>query len=450
MNRRVNVFPDPVTDVMETLERHGYQAYLVGGSVRDIFLGRGPNDWDIATDATPDEVKSIFPKVIPTGEKYGTVTVYNGLAIEVTTFRKDGCYSNGRRPESVEFSKSLKEDVERRDFTINAMAMTKDGEVVDPLNCQRDLRTGIIETVGNPDERFREDALRMMRAVRFASQLGFQIGTPTWRAISENNRLLANVSQERIRDELVKILMSWRPHIGIQHLIDTGLIEMIIPEMVQCVGFDQLSRYHYRDVAGHIIETVRNCPLRLNVRLAALLHDIAKPKCFTVDEEGEGRYYRHHLEGEIMAKEILVRLKFDNQTVSNVCILVREHMSRYDFLKPTIVKRFINRVGVDNLEDLFALQIADITASYPPYDFSQVLTLKRECYRILDEKEPLTVRDLAVNGHDLMNWGMSPGKEMGQMLQLMLNRVLENPEINTKEGLKEVYEREQVFRSPNE
>jgi tRNA nucleotidyltransferase (CCA-adding enzyme) len=431
--------PRPVIEVMDRLEKAGFQAYLVGGSVRDMLLGREPKDYDIATDATPDQVKPLFPKVIPAGEKYGTVTVLNGIPIEVTTFRKDGRYLDGRRPESVDFSDSLEEDVKRRDFTINALAMTKEGVLKDPLDVQRDIWLEHIHCVGDPNERFNEDALRMMRAIRFACQLGFSISAPTYYAIRRNARLISNVSWERIRDELAKILLSERPCMGISLLGTSRLMQYIIPELSDCVGFDQHSEHHDKNVMAHIIETVGWTPNRLNVRLAALLHDVAKPKTFTL-VDGEGHFYGHHLEGEIMAREILNRLRFDNHTIGTVCTLVREHMSRYDFLRPRNTKRFINRVGIDNLEDLFDLQIADIKASAPPHDFSMVLALKEDCQRILNEKEPLTVKDLAINGHDLCEWGMTPGKEMGAMLKRMLECVLEDPSVNTREGLKKVFE----------
>jgi tRNA nucleotidyltransferase (CCA-adding enzyme) len=261
----------------------------------------------------------------------------------------------------------------------------------------------------------------------------------TFFATFDNKGLLKNVSYERIRDELVKILMSERPSGVLFFILSWGILSDVIPEFVPCVGFEQHSEHHNYDVMRHTLKTVDSSPARLNVRLAALLHDVAKPKTFTMVND-EGHFYGHHLEGEIMAREILNRLKFDNHTIGTVCTLVREHMSRYDFLRPRNTKRFINRVGVDNLEDLFDLQIADIKASRPPHDFSMVLALKEECQRVISQKEPLTVKDLAVNGHDLCEWGMTPGKEMGVMLKRMLECVLEDPSVNTREGLRTVFE----------
>lgn len=430
--------PGSVIQVMNVLEAAGHQAYLVGGSVRDILLGREPSDYDVATDARPEQVKALFPRAVPTGEKYGTITVLNGMPIEVTTFRRDGFYADGRRPQNVEFSDSLEEDVMRRDFTINALAMTENGILIDYVGGRSDLQAGIIRCVGDPDHRFREDALRMMRAVRFSSQLGFEIHSSTAAAATRNASLIANVSWERIRDELAKILVSDSPDMRTLH--EVGLLAFIVPELAACYGFDQMNEHHDEDVFEHTMRAIELSPPRLNVRLAAMLHDVGKPKAFTI-ENGKGHFYGHHLDGEQMAREILHRLRFDSHTISDVCILVREHMSRYAFLRPRNVKRFINRVGVGNLDDLFDLQIADVQASRPPYDPSGMLALRDECRRVLSEKAPLTVRDLAVNGHDLMEWGMAPGREMGAMLQTMLDAVLKDPSLNTADGLRGVYQR---------
>ncbi len=431
--------PREVLEVIESLENAGFQAYLVGGAVRDLLLGREPKDYDVATDARPEQVAGLFPKVIPTGEKYGTVTVLAGeRAVEVTTFRKDGAYSDGRRPESVAFADSLEEDVARRDFTVNALALARSGILVDHVGGLKDLHDGVIRAVGDPPSRFREDPLRMMRAIRFMSQLGMIIEGTTLNAIQDCSALIAQVSRERIRQELVGILTS--NGLGLEVLRLAGFFEYTFPELLECVAFDQRSRHHDKDVYFHTLCTVECVPPRLNVRLAALLHDVAKPKTFAVDANGEGHFYGHHLEGARMAGEMLRRLKFDNQTVAGVTVLVSEHMSRYPSLGPGSAKRLIARVGVENLRDLFDLQIADIAASKPPHDFSQVYALKGEVERILNHKEPLSVRDLAVNGYDLMEWGVKPGKEMGKALKTMLERVLDNPSINTREGLRGVFD----------
>lgn len=440
------VIPSPVLDVMDALEKAGFQAYLVGGSVRDILLNRQPKDFDIATDAVPQQVRSLFARAIPTGEKYGTITIHGEMDVEVTTFRTDGRYLDGRRPESVDFSDSLQEDVTRRDFTINALARSRAGEIVDYVGGQRDLGLRLIRCVGDPDARFQEDALRMMRAHRFASQLGdgFSIETGTLDAITRNAHLILNVSWERIRDELVKILTSDRPG-SIRTLQHTGLLAHILPELAACDGFSQSSRHHDKDVFEHIMVALEKTPNRLDVRLAALLHDVGKPKSFSLDANGEGHFYSHQLKSEEMAREILNRFRFDSRTIGTVCTLVREHMSRYDFLRPRSIKRFMSRVGVCNLEDLFDLQIADIEASAPPHDFSKVLALKADVERILSLREPLSVKDLAVSGHDLIEWGMEQGEDIGTVLAMMLEKVLDDPSLNTREHLKAVYEERDRF-----
>ncbi len=442
-----NPIPSRVIEVMDVLQRAGFQAYVVGGAVRDIFLGRVPVDYDIATDARPEQVKSLFPRVIPTGEKYGTVTVQNGMDIEVTTFRKDGRYLDGRRPESVDFSDSLVEDVTRRDFTVNALAMDRDGEVIDHVGGLSDLKRRLIRCVGEPHRRFGEDALRMMRAIRFECQIEGDLDQATKEAIRDRAALIANVSQERIRDELTKILLSNQPGKGILELNAQGLLVYILPELHACVGFDQKSEHHDKSIFDHIIAVVDGTPARLNVRLAALLHDIGKPLSFSLDAKGEGHFYGHHLRGQDLTREILTRLRFDSRTVSSVSILVREHMSRFGFLREKNTKRFIVSVGIENLEDLFDLQAADIMASKPPHDFAKLEALKQEVEGILRRGEPLTVKDLAVDGNTLQSWGMKPGKEMGEILQSLLDRVLDDPCINTPRALKEEFDRLSAQRS---
>ncbi len=439
-----NPIPLRVTEVMDALQRAGFQAYLVGGAVRDILLGKVPVDYDIATDARPDQVKSLFLKVIPTGEKYGTVTVQNEMSIEVTTFRKDGRYLDGRRPINVDFSDSLVEDVTRRDFTVNALAMSRDGEVIDHVGGLSDLERRLVQCVGAPHRRFGEDALRMMRAIRFECQIEGTLDEATRKAVRDCSALIVNVSQERIRDELCKILLSNRPGKGILSLETEGLLAYILPELHACVDFNQRSEHHDKSVFDHILDTVDGTPARLNIRLAALLHDIGKPGTFSVDAKGEerkGHFYGHHVEGEKLTREVLSRLRFDTHTVATVAVLVREHMSRFDFLRPENPKRFINLVGIENLQDLFDLQAADIMASKPPHDFTKLEILEEEVRGILSRGEPLTLKDLAVDGNTLQSWGVKPGKELGEMLEALLDKVLDDPSANTLEGLKSEFER---------
>lgn len=424
--------PNYVRNILYLLEQNGFNTYLVGGCVRDLFLGRQPKDYDITTSALPEQVKSIFSHVVLTGEKHGTVTVVTEQGnVEVTTMRKDGVYKDNRRPETVEFTDNIIQDLSRRDLTINAMAYNKDG-LIDPFGGSNALCMGQVIAVGNPTERFREDALRMMRAIRFACQLDLLIDTETFVTIARNKSLIRNISAERIRDEVCKILVSDMPSRGIELMRATGLLNIILPEIDNMVGFDQHNPYHHKDVYEHTLLVLDGVSNNLIVRLAALLHDVGKPIAFVVDENGIGHFYKHHMVGMDIAKDILQRLKFDNKTIDAVCILVREHMSKYDNLN---VKRLINRVGVENLDNLFELQIADIRASKPPHDIEGVLKVKEDVTKIINEKQPLTVKDLKINGYDLMALGMKPGKEMGKLLNELLELVLENPKTNNEDYL---------------
>jgi len=429
-------FPDYVEYIMSQLQQSGFKSYVVGGCVRDYFLKIEPKDWDICTSATPEQIITLFNHVIPTGIKHGTVTVIiNNNHVEVTTLRTDGKYNDFRHPEEVFFTTELIEDVARRDFTVNSIAVNLDRNVYDYFDGLKDIENKIIRAVGNPDERFREDPLRMMRCVRFSAVFDFDIEKETEKSIIKNSKLIIKISAERIRDELCKILMSDYPGYGIKMLQRTGLLQYIIPELCECVDFNQHNIHHDKNVFEHILTVLNNTPKILNVRLGALLHDIGKPKSFTIDEKGCGHFYGHHIDGVEIAEEILKKLKFDNKTIESVVILVREHMSRYDFLRVGSIKKFINRVGVGNLNDLFELQIADIKGSKEPHDFTQVINLKNEVEGILNEKQPLTVKDLAINGYDLMKAGIQPGIKMGQILNGLLEKVLDNPKLNTKEML---------------
>ncbi len=428
--------PESAKYILDVLKNNEHSAYLVGGCVRDSLLGKEPKDYDIATSARPEEVKSLFDKVIPTGEKHGTVTVMiDKEPFEITTFRKDGNYSDGRRPDGVEFTKTIEEDLSRRDFTINAIAY--DGEkYIDPYSGVNDLQKyKMIRCVGKPEERFTEDALRMLRCVRFSSRLSFEISPLTYHGLWFNSNLIENVSVERIREELCQILLTEKPSYGLGVMERTGLLDYIIPELVDCVGFDQRNPHHDKTVFEHILSVVDDSPMDLNVRLAALFHDIAKPQTFTVDENGKGHFYNHHIVGADVTEDIMKRLKFDNKTIEQVVKLVRYHMDRYAHLRTPKVKKFINRVGIENLDKLFELQIADIRGSKEPHDFSGVLKLKEDVEKVLDEKQPLSLKDLAISGRDLMEIGIQQGKDMGRILNELLEMVLEDEKLNTKEQL---------------
>lgn len=438
-----NKIPIQVFEVLRTLQNKGYQAYLVGGACRDLILNRQVKDWDITTSALPEDVINLFRHTIPTGIKHGTVTVImDNLHIEVTTFRIDGDYSDNRKPDNVIFTNNAEEDVKRRDFTINGLLY--DGEkIIDYVHGLFDLHYKIIRCIGNPKDRFEEDSLRVMRAIRFACQLGFEIEGYTKQQIEFSAYLINLISKERIRDELIKILISNHPSEGIRLLKETQILYNILPELQKCVGFDQTNYHHDKDVFEHILEVLSHTPCNLKVRLSALFHDIGKPDTFSIDKENIGHFYLHHVKGAEITEQILIRLKFDNETIRNVKILVREHMTRYQKIRKVTVKKLIIRVGLDNIDDLINLQIADIIGTKPPYNFDMIYSFKKEAQRILTEKEPLSLKSLAINGNDVMRLGIEQGKKVGEVLNYLLEIILENPELNNKEELlKIVYEKE--------
>lgn len=434
--------PETARSVLEILERGGHEAYLVGGCVRDFVMDRKPKDWDITTSATPDQVMGLFGKVVPTGIKHGTVTVIvldedsNEHAYEVTTYRIDGDYSDGRHPDSVKFTSSIEEDLARRDFTMNAIAYNPIHNTwVDPFDGRRHIAHAEIRAVGNPDDRFKEDALRMLRAIRFMSQLRFGIEERTFAAISRNHKLIDRVSVERIREELFKLLLGHQPALAIGCMHTSKLLDHIIPELSLCHGFSQHSPYHTKDVFVHILDVVMATPNILPIRLAALFHDIAKPQTFTMGEDGKGHFYGHQTEGAIMATAIMKRLKFTSDLQEQVAILVREHMSRVSKLRSPSVKRFMNRVGEDNLGALFALMRADIKAHKPPHDYSEVELLEREVLKVQMDRPPMSLKDLAISGQDLIALGMKPGPLFSRILNHLLETVLDDPTANKKDHL---------------
>ncbi len=434
LNKNIKIqIPKGVKYIINTLQENNHEAYIVGGAVRDSLLERKVNDWDITTSANPQEVVNIFEnlryKIIPTGLKHGTVTILiNSIGYEITTFRIDGEYEDNRHPKEVKFTSNLKEDLKRRDLTINAMAYNDKTGLVDYFNGLEDLNNKIVRCVGNSKDRFNEDSLRMLRCIRFASQLNFDMEKSTKFNIRELSKNINNVSMERIRDELCKILVSSQPVYGIRNIVELNLVDYIIPELKDCVGFQQHNKHHDKDVYGHILSVVENVPNKLELRLAALLHDIGKPKCFSIGDNGQGHFYGHQKISADMTKDILKRLKFDNKTIDKVDKLVYNHMTRYNKLRIPSIKKFINKVGIDNLDDLFELQIADIKGSAKEYhSFDNVLNLKIKCEKILSEKQPLTIKDLDIDGHDLMKLGIKQGKEIGIVLNKLLDIILENP-----------------------
>ena len=438
--------PNDVKIILDTLKNNGYESYIVGGSVRDSIIGISlPKDYDVTTNAMPKQIISLFDKTVPTGINHGTVTVIvNGHGYEVTTYRIDGEYLDNRRPNGVTFVLNLKEDLARRDFTINALAFSEEDDLVDYFGGMDDLENKIIRAVGEPNKRFQEDALRMLRAIRFAASLNFDIEEKTMQAIKANCHLVLNVSNERIRDELCKMLLSNNTTRALRLLEESKLLELILPELQLAVGFNQQNPYHDKDIFEHTLAVVEKCPPEINLRVAGLLHDIAKTDCFTVDTKGIGHFYDHDKKGVILCKQILRRLKFDNKSINEISILVKEHMNILTNPTEASVKRLINRVSVDLVRDLFTLQRADALGSrFHVVRLSEIDMVEEKVMAILHSKAPLSIKDLAVNGGDLISeFSLKPGEEIGGMLKFLLDEVLENPEINTKEKLLDIiYER---------
>ncbi len=433
-------------------ERAGFKAYLVGGAVRDIFLHKKPHDFDVATNATPQDVMKLFKVVIPTGFEHGTVTVhFEGLEIEVTTFRTESGYSDGRHPDSVNYAATIEEDLSRRDFTINAIAADlKNGKIVDPFGGRRDIKKKIIRTVGKAHDRFMEDGLRPVRCLRFACKLGFSIEKSTYSELFDGDvqKKIRSISIERFRDEFEKILGSSKPSLGLKLLEETGIMSIFIPELLAgrgCVQSDKRG-FHDFDVLDHLYYACDGAPVeKLNVRLAALFHDIGKPAAKKIID-GNITFYNHEKIGAKLTKQILTNLKFPNAVIDDVCHLIQEHMFNYEsnWTVPA-VRRFIIRVGQEHLEDLFDLRLADMYGMHNQpieYKYSAAINLLVELKdRIaveLEKNNALSLKDLAINGNDLIAAGFEKGKKLGFILNHLLDCVIEDPGMNTKDKLLEV------------
>ena len=429
--------PVKVDNIIKTLEAAGYEAFAVGGCIRDSVLGRTPQDWDITTSAKPQDVKRLFSHTIDTGIQHGTVTVMlEHEGFEVTTYRIDGEYEDARHPKEVTYTVNLLEDLKRRDFTINAMAYNESRGLVDAFDGMGDLQKKVIRCVGNPKERFTEDALRMLRALRFAAQLGFEVEEQTFAAIRELAQTIEKISAERIQTELVKLLTSDHPEL-IREVYTSGISDVILPEFSVLMQTEQNNPHHCYTVGEHTIHVVQQVENQKVLRLAALFHDIAKPVCKTTDETGVDHFYGHPVRGSEMARGILRRLKFDNDTTDRVCRLVHWHDDNPE-LSGKAVRRAMHRIGVEQYPALFAVKRADILAQsgYRRAEKLAYVDAYEQMYReCMEKKECLTIRQLAVSGQDLIAAGMQPGKQIGEMLNELLERVLEDPGLNTKEQL---------------
>ncbi|MCK5413366.1 MAG: HDIG domain-containing protein [Candidatus Pacebacteria bacterium] len=445
--------PQEIQFILSEIQKSGFEAYVVGGSVRDFLLEKKPKDWDITTNAKPEEIQKIFPKSFY-NNTFGTVTVVNKNTedeslknIEITTYRIDEGYSDRRHPDKVKFTPNLSEDLARRDFTINAMALKikgNDFEIVDLFNGKDDLEKKIIRAVGDADKRFSEDALRMLRAVRFSSQLGFEIDKNTFEAMQKNSGLLKFVSQERIRDEFEKIILSDKAYEGVELLRTSGLLTYIVPELEKGIGVDQ-NKHHTYTIYEHCALSLKHCPSKkLEVRLASLFHDIAKPQT-KAGTGPDSTFYNHDFVGAKFARKILTRLKFSNKIIDKATLLVKNHMFYYnvDEVSEAGVRRLIKRTGKENLKDLMDLRIADRLGSGVPK--AKPYKLRHLEYLIEKvSKDPISAKMLKINGQDIMKiLNVKPGPKIGAILKVLLSEIIENPENNTKEYLekriKELY-----------
>lgn len=434
MKFKINV-PKNVEFIINKLKEHGFESYAVGGCVRDSLINRKVNDWDITTNAKPEDVINIFEKTVPTGIKHGTVTVIlDKENFEVTTYRIDGEYKDGRHPEQVQFVSELKEDLSRRDFTINAMAYNEEKGIIDYFEGIKDLNNKIIRAVGNADKRFEEDALRMLRAIRFAAQLGFEIEASTKQGIKNLSDNIKNVSIERIRVEFDKIIVSNPMYIN--ELIDSGILQHFLNELCLCRGVKQQNPHHIYDVLTHILKSAENIEPVTHLRLTMVLHDICKPQCKTVDEKGIGHFYGHDLASADKAFEVLKRMKYDNDTINKVVTLIKYHDR--DIRTRKSIRKLLSLIGEDLFRDLLKVKKADALAQNPELykeKEHKLIESEKKLNEIIEAEECFSIKDLAINGKDLIALGVKPGKDIGIILNKLLEKVIEEPDLNNRESL---------------
>lgn len=440
--------PEKVQYIIDTLMAHGFEAYAVGGCVRDMILGKEPEDWDITTSAKPHEVKKVFRRTVDTGIQHGTVTVLlDKDHYEVTTYRVDGIYEDNRHPKEVSFTSSLEEDLKRRDFTINAMAYNSKRGIVDMFGGMDDLKNRLIRCVGNPSERFDEDALRILRAVRFSAQLDFQIEENTKSAIRVKAELLKNISAERIRMELTKLLVSDNPD-RLRLLYELGISKVIFPEIDRMMETEQKNIHHAYTVGEHTIRAVCAVAGKISekrysmqersiLRWTMLLHDIEKPNTVTVGKDGQNHFHGHQEKGAETARRILRDLKFDNDTLEAVVHLVRWHDYRFE-LTPAGIRKAAAKIGKEYMELLFEVIYADTCGKNPETNSDKFIELKeaKRLYReMISKNECVSLKELNISGKDLIEAGFKSGKNMGVILNRLLEAVIEDPKLNEKEIL---------------
>lgn len=431
------LLPEKVNYIIETLQSHGFEAYAVGGCVRDSILGRTPGDWDITTSAMPEQTKSLFPRTFDTGIEHGTITILlDGEGFEVTTYRIDGKYEDSRHPSKVTFTRSLKEDLLRRDFTINAMAYNTSDGLIDIFKGEADLERKIIRCVGNARERFSEDALRILRGIRFAAQLGFSIDAETEHSMEALAPTLKNISAERIQTELIKMLTSEHPEL-LRNAFRLGITAQFLPEFDLLMTTTQETPHHMYTVGEHTLHALQNVRPDKLLRLTMLFHDMGKPAFKTIDDTGRAHFKKHAVESELITHSVLKRLKFDNDTLRKTCRLVLYH----DYRMPAThrnVRRAMNKIGEDLFPYYMEVRRADVMAQslYKRDEKIENLDKIEAIYHeITEEGQCVSLRNLAVTGKDLIEAGMQPGKEIGEKLDELLTLVIDHPDLNTKEAL---------------
>lgn len=429
--------PEDVLLILKKLNHSVFEAYIVVGAVRDIFLNNQPHDWDIATSATSEQVKSIFEKTIGTGLKHGTVTVMlNGEGYEVTTYRMDGKYEDNRRPSSIEFTTDLSKDLERRDFTFNAMAMDKDGHIVDLYGGKNDLTNKTVRAVGNPDLRIKEDALRMLRAVRFSAKYGYDIDKELYNAIRKNAHLIQNISYERIENEVTKILVSNHPEKFLE-LYNLGITKYILPEFDVLIKTEQNMPWHLYNVGIHTIKAMENIDNDKILRWTMLLHDIGKPSTKSTDQKGQHHFFNHAEISMNIADKILNRYKFSIRDMEKIKKLIFYHDTHYK--KMNKIRRLVAKEGIEFCEKLIKVQYADVSAQsdYKYHEkIENITSFDRDMHQVYNDKTSITLKELKINGNDLIKIGFK-GKEIGKVLEALYEGVLSEPQINNENLLKQ-------------
>jgi len=432
--------PDDVQYIITKLEDSGFEAYAVGGCIRDSLMDKEPKDWDVCTSAFPEQMMDVFKneRIVETGLKHGTITILlNDSSYECTTYRVDGKYTDNRHPDKVKFVDVLKRDLARRDFTINAMAYNPKTGLVDYYTGQQDLENEIVKCVGNPNKRFKEDALRIMRALRLASEIGFSIDNDTAQAMVDNKGLLSNISVERIAAELNKFIVGENADVLIMN--HQAIFTEIIPDLTPTIQFEQNTPYHCYDVFTHTIQSVKNAPPNVTIKLTMLLHDIGKPSCYTEDENGDGHFYGHAAVSAETAEQVLKRLRYDNDTIDTVKNLVLHHGTELLACNKNI-KRWLNRIGEEQLRQLIQVKKADAMAQAYEHGEQKLVMLEKVNIMlddILEQQQCFSLKDLVVNGRDMIEFGIVEGKQIGTTLNKLMDMIIDEELENERDALLE-------------